>query len=681
SQSVCLGTGVSFSVTATGEGALTYQWRKDGTNITVATNSTYNIASVSASDAGDYDCIVTGDCGSVTSSVATLTVEFNATAYAGADGEICEGNNYYVTGTTAANYTSILWTHNGLGTLQDPTTLSPVYVPGVGETGDVTLTLTVSGNCDPAVDEMIITILPNTTAYAGENATVCLGGSYTVMDAIATNYNTILWTHNGSGSLSNETTLSPNYTCGAGETGQVTLTLHADGDCLDATDALDITIIPNSSADAGTDASICESGSYTVNDATASDYNTLSWTHNGTGALSNATTLSPTYTSGAGETGIVTLTLTADGDCADDTDAMEITITPNSTAYAGSDASICENNSYTIPDANATNYTGILWTHNGSGTLSNATTLSPTYTSGSGETGTVTLTISITGACGDSMDDMDINIYANPLVDAGEDGIVCEDDNHLLNGFAENHSSILWSTSGDGTFDNPSILNALYTPGNNDINSGSVMLTLTAEGQGDCDAVSDDLLLEISYMPLVDAGENDTICHNESYVLSGYADNESNILWTSAGDGSFDDPTLLDATYTPGDNDIFMGGVELILHAYAISPCDGTSMDQMFLNIEICGFLLGLSYEHVNFRVAPNPANGTSHFFIENLYEEEVTIQIMDMKGSLISSDKYQLIKGKASGKMILIGLEEGVYNIRAKSKGYLKTLRLIVTK
>ena len=276
---------------------------------------------------------------------------------------------------------------------------------------------------------------------------------------------------------------------------------------------------------------------------------------------------------------------------------------------------------------------------------------------------------------------MEIEIFANPLVDAGEDGIVCEDADYLLDGYAENHESILWTTSGDGTFDNSSILNASYTPGNNDITSGSVILTLIAEGMGDCNPASDDLTLEISYMPVVDAGENDTICHNESYVLSGYADNESNILWTSAGDGDFDDPTLLDATYTPGDNDIYMGGVELTIHAYAIAPCDGASLDDMFLKIEICGYVPGLSYEHVNFSVAPNPANGTSRFFIENLYDEVVTIQIMDMKGSLISSDNYQIVNGKASGKMILIGLEEGVYNIRAKSKGYLKTLRLIVTK
>ncbi len=453
------------------------------------------------------------------------------------------------------------------------------------------------------------------------------------------------------------------------------------GTCNSPSDDMILTIDASSTAYAGADESICEGGSYTINDATATNYTSILWTHNGTGTLSDAATLSPTYNAGTGETGTVTLTMSVTGTCGNSADDMAITIDASSTAYAGADESICEGGSYTINDATATNYTSILWTHNGTGTLSDAATLSPTYNAGTGETGRVILTMSVTGDCGDSTDEMEIEIFGNPMADAGDDGMVCEDDDYLLDGYAESYESIQWSTSGDGTFDNSSILDAAYTPGNNDVSSGSVMLTLTAEGQGDCEAVSDNMLLEISYMPIVEAGENDTICHNESYVLSGYADNESNILWTSAGDGSFDDPTLLDATYTPGSNDIFMGGVELTLHAYAIAPCDGASLDDMFLKIEICGYVPGLSYEHVNFSVAPNPANGYTRFYIENLFEEEVTIQVMDMKGSLIASDTYQVVNGKVSDKMILIGLEEGVYNIRAKSKGYLKTLRLIVTK
>jgi hypothetical protein len=74
SQTVCAGSPVSFSVTASGAGTLTYQWRKDTVNISGATGSTYTDAAVTTGDAGSYDVIVTGACGSLTSNSATLTV-------------------------------------------------------------------------------------------------------------------------------------------------------------------------------------------------------------------------------------------------------------------------------------------------------------------------------------------------------------------------------------------------------------------------------------------------------------------------------------------------------------------------------------------------------------------------------------------------------------------------------
>jgi len=70
----CAGSPAQFSVGATGEGVLEYQWRKNTNPINGATASTLNIASVSADDAGDYDCVVTDDCRSSISPAAGLSV-------------------------------------------------------------------------------------------------------------------------------------------------------------------------------------------------------------------------------------------------------------------------------------------------------------------------------------------------------------------------------------------------------------------------------------------------------------------------------------------------------------------------------------------------------------------------------------------------------------------------------
>jgi Bacterial Ig-like domain/YDG domain/Immunoglobulin I-set domain len=68
-----VGDSVTFSVTASGT-SLSYQWRKNGSNIGGATSSSYTIASVAVGDAGSYDVVVSNSCGGATSNAAVLTV-------------------------------------------------------------------------------------------------------------------------------------------------------------------------------------------------------------------------------------------------------------------------------------------------------------------------------------------------------------------------------------------------------------------------------------------------------------------------------------------------------------------------------------------------------------------------------------------------------------------------------
>ena len=71
---VCSGENVTFEVTASG-GNLSYQWKKDGSDLSGQTSASLTITGVETSDAGNYTCVVSGACGDpVTSDAATLTV-------------------------------------------------------------------------------------------------------------------------------------------------------------------------------------------------------------------------------------------------------------------------------------------------------------------------------------------------------------------------------------------------------------------------------------------------------------------------------------------------------------------------------------------------------------------------------------------------------------------------------
>jgi hypothetical protein len=75
-QSVVTNVGgtVLFSVTATGNAPLVYQWRFNGVNIVGANSATLVLNNVQSANAGQYECIVSNPIGSVTSPAATLTV-------------------------------------------------------------------------------------------------------------------------------------------------------------------------------------------------------------------------------------------------------------------------------------------------------------------------------------------------------------------------------------------------------------------------------------------------------------------------------------------------------------------------------------------------------------------------------------------------------------------------------
>lgn len=74
SQSIPVGTSVTFTGAASGNPAPSFQWKKSGVNIAGATNASYTIAVVSANDAGSYSVVASNSAGSATSNAALLTV-------------------------------------------------------------------------------------------------------------------------------------------------------------------------------------------------------------------------------------------------------------------------------------------------------------------------------------------------------------------------------------------------------------------------------------------------------------------------------------------------------------------------------------------------------------------------------------------------------------------------------
>lgn len=114
SQSVCPNTPVNLSVTATGE-ALTYQWRKNGSNISGATNTTYSISSVTAADTASYDVVVSGACNPPASSAqAKISFQIAPSIVSQPhDTIVCENTEARMTVLTTGTGLTFEWRKNG----------------------------------------------------------------------------------------------------------------------------------------------------------------------------------------------------------------------------------------------------------------------------------------------------------------------------------------------------------------------------------------------------------------------------------------------------------------------------------------------------------------------------------------------------------------------------------------
>lgn len=169
-------------------------------------------------------------------------------------------------------------------------------------------------------------------------------------------------------------------------------------------------------------------------------------------------------------------------------------------------------------------------------------------------------------------------VNQNPLVNAGSDQTLCEDQQVLLSAVAENFSSVLWSTSGDGTFSDPTASEAVYFPGAGDKATAEVTLTITAAPILPCTlAPSDQMQVTLIALPEITSAASLSFCISAPVYLTAETAHAESLLWTTDGDGTFDDASQPSVQYFPGEADVASGSFVLTVTAHPFSPCQQTA--------------------------------------------------------------------------------------------------------
>ncbi|MEO5644315.1 MAG: PKD domain-containing protein [Bacteroidia bacterium] len=306
------------------------------------------------------------------------------------------------------------------------------------------------------------------------------------------------------------------------------------------------------------------------------------------GDMSTSTQQNPTHTYNASGTYTIYHAATNDLGC-DDTITQNVYIIAPPIALAGNDTFACTNNATFGLGGNVLNSSGGgYWS--GAGTFTpDSTVLNATYTPTAAEIaqGFTYLTLTTTGAslCSQDIDSVLVNFTPGPTVDVGPDIIVCRDTAYVAvcSSFTL-ASGVVWSTSGCGSFANPTDSCTTYIPCLADQNAGQVYLFSSTTGNGSCTSEVDTLILFLTPPPNVSASGPDTACSNLPFIVTANTATGQG-FWTSNGDGTFPGGSSgLSVNYLPGTNDLATGSVTIVFNSLNNGGCQ-QQRDTLFVII------------------------------------------------------------------------------------------------
>jgi hypothetical protein len=395
------------SVTLTTDSATSYQWFRDGNQISI--NPSIN---VTFPDSGNYTVIVTvNGCASPVSAATSITINpkpQKPVLTAGGSTTFCQGGSVTLMSNSA---TGIKWYLDG-NPLPNPQAQNRTVSVG----GSYTVQLNSLGCLSQVSDPIVVTVNtpPATPTITPTPATVCANstGNSAAGPAGATTY---AWSITN-GTITSATNIQTiTYTAGASGTVGLTLVVTNAATC-SATNTVNVTInaAPAAPTITPTPASVCASsaGNTAAGPAGATTY---AWSI-ANGTITSATNAqNVTYTAGASGTVGLTLVVTnASGCSATNTANVTINANPSAPTITPTPAAVCASSTGNTAagPAGATTYAWSI----ANGTITSATNIQTiTYTAGA--SGSVGLTLVVTNASGCSATNT-ANVTINPVPNA-----------------------------------------------------------------------------------------------------------------------------------------------------------------------------------------------------------------------------------------------------------------------
>ena len=283
-----------------------------------------------------------------------------------------------------------------------------------------------------------------------------------------------------------------------------------------------------------------------------------------------------------------------------------------------------------------------------------------------------------TSAWGTRITSFDFGPIAPPTAFAGDNSEICSQEAYYGQGSATSQQSVLWTTDGDGTFINENTLTPGYIRGSGDLNLGFFELVLTAYGYSPGMEASDTVHIDIIDDVMVDLGNDTLICIDETLQLNPNVTNVDSLVWTTSGDGTFSNDTILNPMYTPGSQDIADGEVTLNLYAAAFAPCDGDDEDDLYVTIDACTGLDDLEEDRIGLNIYPNPSSGIFNIEVRGSMDESFNLNVVNLQGQSVFSGELNLTSGLYKNSLDLSYLPRGIYYVTIRTDQSSSTKKII---
>ena len=282
--------------------------------------------------------------------------------------------------------------------------------------------------------------------------------------------------------------------------------------------------------------------------------------------------------------------------------------------------------------------------------------------------GRITWSLSATESIGDTLsallDDICFPPMHTAIAYAGDDIIVCEENPvELVDTYAYDCDSILWTTDGDGQFDYDTIANPIYNPGSQDLANGNVTLTLTAFGKDTIVSKT-----QIHFVDEINLGQiiGDNVVNKYSNPVSQYAvERQDGIryLWQlePANAGTiYDHNDAIDILWNlhEGDADVTL----------SVMADNGCTMEPVTKSISLIGYTTA-EWHSTNFDLLPNPTDGKVNLVIGETLQGKAFVEVYNLLGERMMAKSIGRLQKGETISLDLNHLVSGLYIIKLSTE------------